>query len=445
MKKLITGFVVAVLVTLSLILLLPHRPPPAFSVGAPLPPGKVQPLLVSAWDTSVLVAPDGSLWGWGQYPFAATNLFGHWEMSVTPKKISRSSDWLSVALSDDHLLALKTDGSLWGLGNNFSGQLGHAISKRHFPSRIGADNNWSQITVGIGYSLALKSDGSLWACGRNEHGQLGDGTQSSRFAMTLIGADRDWKSISAGSFNSFALKKDGTVWSWGLDLTVVPARNDTLSPRQMDLSTNWIAISASDFFLLALKSDGTLWLRGQAYDFSFAEARQAFVQIGEDIDWKEVYPRRDHYFARKRDGTWWGGGNNEQDQLGISIPLAMGTPRSLLMNFDPWSFSTGHTETTLLAKDGNLWTWGRRLGTDRKSVAEKKIKDSLNRIAYAAFHKTPFKIKEPKPIYDRKPYLLWQLPSSVTRSLQKHPSKNAHPPIVDQPNPTNNSPLSLNQ
>src|SRR5439155_26296171 len=95
----------------------------------------------------------------------------------------------------------------------------------------------------------------------------------------------------------------------------------------MDRSTNWIAISASNFYVLALKSDGTLWFRGDASGITVAEERDAFVEIGDDNDWSEIYTGKDHYFARKQDDTWWSCGNNQQDQLGISIPLVMGVPR----------------------------------------------------------------------------------------------------------------------
>ena len=112
-----------------------------------------------------------------------------------------------------HLLALRRDGTLWGLGRNISGELAQPNPTNHFtqPIQIGIETNWTQIRVGLAHSLALKSDGSLWAWGQNDHGQVGDGTRSNKFAPTRISAERDWQSIEAGAFNSFALKKDGTI------------------------------------------------------------------------------------------------------------------------------------------------------------------------------------------------------------------------------------------
>ena len=156
----------------------------------------------------------------------------------------------------------------------------------------------------------MKKEGSLWGWGQNESGQVGDGTTSNKFTVTRISPDHDWKSIAAGSFNGYAIKSNGTVWGWGLGtISGATPKKNALAPVQIDPGTNWTSVSASDYILLALKSDGTLWIRGQ--NAQLAAARYVtgpstnFTRIGTNTDWQEVYAGQYGFFARKKDRSWW--------------------------------------------------------------------------------------------------------------------------------------------
>ena len=74
-------------------------------------------------------------------------------------------------------MAIKTNGTLWGWGDNGSGQLGDGTTvEKDSPEQIGTDDDWAVVTAGEGHTLAIKTNGTLWAWGNNELGQLGDGT-----------------------------------------------------------------------------------------------------------------------------------------------------------------------------------------------------------------------------------------------------------------------------
>src|SRR5208282_749516 len=86
-----------------------------------------------------------------------------------------------VAGGSFHSLFLKSDGSLWAMGYNYYGQLGDRtygfppFNSTIMPEQIVA-TNVTAVAAGNYHSLFIKSDGSLWAMGFNNSGQLGDGT-----------------------------------------------------------------------------------------------------------------------------------------------------------------------------------------------------------------------------------------------------------------------------
>ena len=118
-----------------------------------------------------------------------------------------------------HMLAVKTDGSLWGWGYQYSGELGQGTVIDYYlsPVRIGSDSDWSTVACGSSYgddfSLATKTSGKLYAWGGNFRGQLGGGDYVVRFDVGAS-AGGAWAGVVAGS-NAFGIKTDGTLWAWG--------------------------------------------------------------------------------------------------------------------------------------------------------------------------------------------------------------------------------------
>lgn len=70
---------------------------------------------------------------------------------------------------------LKTDGSVWTWGDNFSGRLGNGTLKNsNMPEQV--IDNAKQVSTSRTHAAVLKNDGTLWVWGDNKYGELGDGT-----------------------------------------------------------------------------------------------------------------------------------------------------------------------------------------------------------------------------------------------------------------------------
>ena len=424
MRRVLVGLGAVAFVVLLLLVVELRRSRSGFSVGPLLPRAKIEPQLVSTWDTALLLAPDGSLWAWGGSLYGASVLLGKTRPMETPQQIGSSRAWRQVTAGYGTAFGIQEDGSLWGWGLNFSGQLTRSNLKTHQtqPVRIGSETDWVQVSAGAGHCLGLRRDGSLWGWGQNDHGQVGDGTGTVRFSLTQIGEGHDWKAIAAGAFNSFALKTNGTIWGWGLD-PITGGKKDDLQPQLIEPHTNWMTISAGDYCVLGVQRDGTLWLRGQNAAQTLRDyvvgGITNFVQVGADKDWLQVYAGQSYFFAHKKNGAWWACGINDRGQLGFnSLQNSVGSPKLLPWKFEPWALAPGFGNTLVLTQDGSLWTWGERLGSERTRKMPKNLPELLNWLS-SLLNRRGGSPANRQPVIDQSPHLIWSLPPEARAALEK--------------------------
>ncbi len=135
----------------------------------------------------------------------------------TPVQVSGLTDVISVSGGGGHSIVLKSDGTVWGWGNNTNGQLGNGDSGTFVRSPVQTTGLADVVSVSAGkyHTIALKLDGTVWAWGYNFNGQLGDGTQYNRCTPVQVSVLTDVISVSSRYDHSIALKSDGTVWAWG--------------------------------------------------------------------------------------------------------------------------------------------------------------------------------------------------------------------------------------
>lgn len=167
---------------------------------------------VSAGLSKLIIGYDNKLWSWGK---ESSNLYGQVGIArlspIRRPKILDSSEWIAISAGHEHYLAIKSDGTLWGWGDNTYGQVGLDPFENPYPYptepiQIGIQK-WKAISAGWRHSLAIRMDGTLWAWGDNTYGQLGDGTTTSRSTPVQVGSLK-WIAISAGWYHSLGILED---------------------------------------------------------------------------------------------------------------------------------------------------------------------------------------------------------------------------------------------
>ena len=85
---------------------------------------------------------------------------------LTPIQIGTANHWVDVETSLVPLFCFKNDGNYLGWGLNLAGLLAdNTVMARSVPTKLNADTDWAGIYVGAAHILALKTNGTLWSWG----------------------------------------------------------------------------------------------------------------------------------------------------------------------------------------------------------------------------------------------------------------------------------------
>ncbi|MBE0605157.1 MAG: chitobiase/beta-hexosaminidase C-terminal domain-containing protein, partial [Deltaproteobacteria bacterium] len=223
-----------------------------------------------------------------------------------------------IAAGAYHTVAVKSDGTVWAWGYNYSGQLGDGTTTdRSLPVRVTGLSGVAAVAAGVGHTVAVKSDGTLWTCGANGFGQLGDGTTTNRSQPVQVTALSGVVAIAAGYYHTVAVKSDGTVWAWGYNGFGQLGDGTTTNrsqPVQVTALSGVASVAAGWYHTVAVKSDGTVWAwgyngYGQLGDGTTTNRSQP-VQVTALSGVVAIAAGVDHTVAVKSDGTVWAWGYN---------------------------------------------------------------------------------------------------------------------------------------
>ena len=170
---------------------------------------------------TMAITADGGLWGWG---FNGNGRLGDGTTTDRHSPVWIASSVASVSASGNYTMAITAGGHLWGWGGNHVGQLGDGTTTDRYSPVWVMDNvvmvsarNGLSSTIG-GHTMAVRTDGSLWGWGNNWAGQLGNGTTSSGWndptpnPMKIMDNVAE---VSTGGGHTLAITTDGCLWAWG--------------------------------------------------------------------------------------------------------------------------------------------------------------------------------------------------------------------------------------
>lgn len=162
------------------------------------------------------IKTDGTLWMWGE------NAYGKLGAGFTGDRSSPvqfgTGTWKTFDVNIFHSAAIKTDGTLWAAGAGMFGAIGDGTTTNriNIVQVAGGGTTWKQVSCGRGHTVAIKTDGTLWGWGDNGNGALGtNNTTSCSTPVQTIAAGTAWKQVGAGSYHTAAIKADGSLWLWG--------------------------------------------------------------------------------------------------------------------------------------------------------------------------------------------------------------------------------------
>jgi len=197
-------------------------------------------LVAAGGSSNLAIRADGTLWGWGANGSGQLG-DGTITDRRRPVQIGTDTDWINVFVGGGVAFATKSDGSLWVWGSNYRGFLHYIIYGEYnyptiswdrnvhifTPTQFGEDTDWVSVSISTHHVMAIKTDGTLWEWG----------VQSSRSGTPeQKGTDTDWISVSTSPLVSMAIKEDGTLWAWGREHWTPQ------TPRQVGTDANWLKV-----------------------------------------------------------------------------------------------------------------------------------------------------------------------------------------------------------
>ena len=142
---------------------------------------------------TIILKNDGTLWSTGQNNYGQLGLGDTTNRTTFTQVTTNVNNIKSVYCGFYHTFILKNDGTLWSCGYNGDGRLGlgNTTNRNTFTQVTTNADDIKEIYCGGYHTFILKNNGTLWGCGDNYYGQLGLGDTTNRNTFTQVTTNTD--------------------------------------------------------------------------------------------------------------------------------------------------------------------------------------------------------------------------------------------------------------
>ncbi len=285
-----------------------------------------------------------------------------------------------IACGNIHTLFLCYDGTVYGTGENGSGQLGiNGDSNYYAPTLIDSISGVGMVFCGYSTSYFICSNGDVYGCGYNSYGQLGLGTNgTNEYTPTLLTffSDKIVNYIQASDQFTIYVCNDTTVYGSGnnyngetgdgtVERIIIPTSYTTLNTT---FSKTIISTYYSRTFSIFVCNDGTVYGCGDNYSGNLGLGHNSDVsgltQITTNIGSKIVSKVATCLYINSTtflcsDGTVYSCGSNSYGQLGLGHNTDINIPTQITSLSNIVDIACGGNHVLFLDESGNVYSCGR--------------------------------------------------------------------------------------
>jgi alpha-tubulin suppressor-like RCC1 family protein len=339
---------------------------------------------------SLGIKTDGSLWAWGSNGNGELGLGAVGAVNV-PVEVISDKAWVAIEAGSGFSLGIQANGTLWAWGLNTSGQLGDGtFVSQNIPVQVGTDNDWKSLAKFTGsftsHVMAIKTNNTLWAWGNNYWGQLGLGNNININVPTQVGTSTFWKSAAIGQFGSLALNQFGQALACGANFSGqlgagiwdgLGTGSNILLPCSTNTTINKIAYGSSTSYFISFASN--ILASGYNVNSNYGNDNNIsypypIIGAGGVTNWNEIDGSIGNVIAIKNvtplsagtsgtQGTLWTWGTNIRGMIGNGNGTFTDqrTPFQVGRGNNWTKISGGGEHVGAINADGELWLSGRNI------------------------------------------------------------------------------------
>ncbi|WP_240752385.1 RCC1 domain-containing protein [Microbacterium hydrothermale] len=286
---------------------------------------------------------------------------------TSPTQLSKvfPSPILTVGSGNGFSIALLEDGTVWGVGNNESGQLGDGTTtSRTRWALVSGLTNVTGIAVAERLVLAVTSSGAVYRWGQDLNGQNNSINSTPQLVAGITTAIQVALVCNASPTGStlIALLSDGRVLTWGGGALGDGTRAYRTTPSPVTGISTAIAIAGGTATAFALLSDGTIRSWGSSTGSNLGNGSTTFafspVTVTGISTATAIAAGGYSTFAMLTDGTIRAWGDNGQGQLGDGTTTTRGTPAAVAGISSATALGTSFATAYAVLENGRSVGWG---------------------------------------------------------------------------------------